>query len=262
MNLILFYLKELYFKFILFILLSITITSLIIYNIKYIFLYILSPLKAIKINNFLIEYNINIPSSTFINEVTHNTFIPIIEMNLPFFTTSYIYIKYIVILILYLILPLFLYFIYISTSSVLKNKEYFYLTFNSIYYLLFIFFNFMINHYIIIPFFIQFIYSHYKEFELYEFDIEFQILTYLDFYFFLLFFNLFFFIIINKKKNFTNKHNVVIIYIIPLLFLPTDLSIQLIYILWISLFNIISNINTNYIILIKKYKQTGCLEKK
>ena len=93
-----------------------------------------------------------------------NTFIPIIEINLPFLTTSYIYIKYILLMAIYLYIPIILYFIYISISNILKKNEIFNIKFILFQIILFMILNFIITHYMIIPLFINFIYSHYNEF--------------------------------------------------------------------------------------------------
>jgi len=261
MNILLFYIKELYYKIIIFIVIITTISWLIIYKIKYIFLYILSPLKTIKISNYLMEYDIGETACHFINENHDSQFIPIIEINLPFFTTSYIYIKYIILLICYFILPILTYFIYISTAAVLKKTEYFKILFILKYFFIFLIFNSTFSHYVIIPIFIQFLYSHYKELEIYEFDVEFQILTYLDFYFFILFFNLFIFIIIETKKVLNIPKINIVLLILPFFILPNDFMVQIIYFFILLIILITSNIIKYYYNNIKKYKEVGYLEK-
>src|SRR3989338_2730586 len=101
-------------------------------------------------------------------------FIPIIEINLPFLTTSYIYLKYIILFSIYIFIPIFLYILYISVSNILKKNEILNLKYIIIITTVYIYINYIVSHYIIVPIYITFIYSHYNEFLYYEFDIEFQ----------------------------------------------------------------------------------------
>lgn len=259
---ILFYIKELYYKIILLILLLLSIIIIIVYKSKMLFLFILSPLKKIKIYNLISEYKINEISHTIYEETLKtNTFIPIIEINLPFFTTSYIYLKYIILFAIYLMIPIFLYFLYISISPILKKKEHFKFKFICIYLITYVFINFIIIHNIIIPLFITFIYSHYNEFLYYEFDVEFQLITYLNLYFKLLFFNIFFFILINIKKYLNLNIHIVILLLIVSIFLPTDFIVQVIYLLFIIMQYAINEIIYKYQEQIRKYKQMEFQEK-
>jgi len=164
-------------------LLCIIIITITIIKSKYLLLFILSPIKKIKINTFLLQFdNINIKEQKYINNtIEQNEYIPIIEINLPFLTTSYIYFKYIIIFVLYLMIPIFLYILYISVCTILKKRENNKLLNIVIIIFFFFIYNIIITHYIIIPFFISFVYSHYYEFLFYEFDIEFQLLLYFIF---------------------------------------------------------------------------------
>jgi len=256
MTIIKYFAKELYFKIIYLILIFIFLILLIVIKAKTFLLYILEPIKEIKINNFIADYqHQKIEFENTIN--TNNTdeiFIPIIEINLPFFTTSYIFIKYILLFSIYLFAPIILYYIYVSTSSILKKKELF--SFKLLLYiiLIYLYINFVINHYIIIPIFLKFIYSHYTEFLYYEFDVEFQLITYLDFYFYSLFINFFLFVIILLKKYLKLNIPNILILITIIMILPFDGIIQILYIIIFIIYTLVSLFITNYINNIKKYK--------
>jgi hypothetical protein len=123
MTIIQYFFKELYFKIIYLIIIFIILLITIVIKAKILFLYILEPIKKIKLNNFIIEYQ-NIETNKYeYNNISNNNeiFIPILEINLPFFTTSYIFLKYIILFSLYIFIPIILYYIYISTSNVLKK---------------------------------------------------------------------------------------------------------------------------------------------
>lgn len=256
MTIIQYYFKELYFKIIYLIILFLALLIIIVLKAKILFLYILEPIKKIKLNNFIMEYQ-NIKNNTYqYNNINNNEeiFIPIIEINLPFFTTSYLFIKYIVLLSLYLFIPILLYYIYISTSSILKKNELFFFRSTLCLFIAFIYINYLINHYLIVPVYLNFIYSHYTEYLYYEFDVEFQLITYLDFYFNNLFINFFLFVIIILKKYLKLNINNILIIIVILLIIPFDGMIQIIYIIMFFTYLLISLIATNYIKNIKKYK--------
>lgn len=256
MTIIQYFLKEIYFKIIYLLLIFIMLLLLIINKAKMLFLFILAPIKQIKINNFLINYQeIEKNYTLFENiELKNETFIPIIEINLPFFTTSYIYIKYILLFSIYIFIPIIIYYIYLSTSNILKKKEI--INFKYIVYitLIFIYINYIIVHYIIMPIYLNFIYSHYNEFLYYEFDVEFQSITYLDFYFKTIYINFFLFLIIILKKYFKLNIHSILIVIILLLILPFDGMIQIMYIIIFTIYYIICTIINNYFTKIKKYK--------
>jgi Sec-independent protein secretion pathway component TatC len=223
----------------------------------------LSPIKKIKINEFYINYDIQKIDFQAINNIYQNyknTFIPIIEINLPFLTTSYIYIKYILLMAIYLYIPIILYFIYISVSNIFKKNEIFNIKFILFQIILFMILNFIITHYMIIPLFINFIYSHYNEFLYYEFDVEFQLINYLNLYFQVLFINFVLFITNIIKKYLKLNINTIIIYLLFLLILPFDGILQIIYIFIFFIFNCINLIAYNYYKRIKKYKQKEHLE--
>ena len=236
-------------------LIFIILLSVIIIKAKTFFLYILEPIKEIKLNNFITNYQNNKDNYINLNNIkdVDEIFVPIIEINLPFFTTSYIFIKYIILFSIYLFIPILLYYTYISISSILKENELF--SFKYLMYIIFIYvyINYAINHYIIIPIYLHFIYSHYTEFLYYEFDVEFQLITYLDFYFNNLFINFFLFdIIILKKYLNINIPNILVLAIIMMI-IPFDGTIQLIYIIIYITYLIISSFIINYIKTAKKY---------
>ena len=236
-------------------LIFIILLSIVIIKAKTFFLYILEPIKEIKLNNFISNYQNSKDNYINLNNIKNEDeiFVPIIEINLPFFTTSYIFIKYIILFSIYLFIPIFLYYTYISISSILKENELF--SFKYLMYIIFIYvyINHIINHYIIIPIYLHFIYSHYTEFLYYEFDVEFQLTTYLDFYFNNLFINFFLFVIIILKKYLKmNIPNILILAIIMMI-VPFDGTIQLIYIIIFIVYLMISSFIINYINIIRKY---------
>jgi hypothetical protein len=244
-------------------LLFIIICLTILNKSRIIFLFVLSPIKKIKINEFYVNYDIKkIDFQSLDNTYQNykNTFIPIIEINLPFLTTSYIYLKYILLMALYLYIPILLYFIYISISNILKKSEIFTIKFIFIKIIFLMIFNFIITHYIIVPLFINFIYSHYNEFLHYEFDVEFQLINYLNLYFQILFINFVLFITNIIKKYLEVNIYTTIIYILFLLILPFDGLLQIMYIIIFFIFNYINLFIYNYYRQIKKYKQKEHLE--
>ncbi len=161
---------------------------------------------------------------------------------------------------IYLYIPIVLYLMYISISSILKKNEIFNIKFILYQIILFMIFNFIITHYIIIPLFINFIYSHYNEFLYYEFDVEFQLINYLNLYFQVLFINFILFITNIIKKYLRLNINTIILYVLFLLILPFDGVLQIIYIIIFFIFNCVNLIAYNYYKQIKKYKQKEHLE--
>lgn len=263
MTIIQYFFKELYFKIIYLVIIFTIMLSIVVVKAKILFLYILEPIKKIKINNFIIEYQ-NTNNKNYVYENIKNNdelFIPIIEINLPFFTTSYIFLKYIILFSIYIFIPIVLYYIYISTSSILKKNEIFLFRHVLSILLIFIYINYIINHYIIVPIYLNFIYSHYTEFLYYEFDVEFQLTTYLNFYFYNLFTNFFLFVIILLKKYLKLNINNILIIAIILMLIPIDGYVQILYIIIFYIYLIIASLITNYINRIKKYKQKEYLEK-
>lgn len=263
MTIIQYFFKELYFKIIYLIIIFIALLLIIATKAKILFLYILEPIKKIKLNNFIIEYqntNKEIYNYNLINN-EEQVFIPILEINLPFFTTSYIFIKYIILFSLYIFIPIIIYYIYISTSNILKKNELFIFKYIIFIMFIFIYINYIINHYIIVPIYLNFIYSHYTEFLYYEFDVEFQLITYLNFYFNNLFTNFFLFVIILLKKYLKLNINNILIISIMIIFIPFDGAIQILYIFIFFTYLIISSIIINYLNAIKKYKQMEFQEK-
>jgi hypothetical protein len=263
MTIVQYFIKETYFKIIYLILLLISIVTITAINIKTLFLYILEPIKKTKLNNFILEYqnsNYKYLTNTLI-EKKNNIFIPIVEINIPFYTTSYIYIKYIILFSLYILIPVLIYYVFISVANILKKKEILNIQLISVCVYLFVYINYLVVHYIIIPIYISFIYSHYTEFMHYEFDVEFQLITYLDFYFNTLFINYFLFVVILLKKYLKFNINSTIILLAILLILPLDGFIQITYIILFIIYDIATTFIINYYKEIKKYKQMVYLEK-
>jgi len=264
MNIISFYSKEIYLKIIYLIILSIIIIVITILKSKYILLFILSPIKKIKTSIYILQFsNINKEIQEYTDYNTNkNEYIPIIEINIPFITTSYIYLKYITLFLIYIIIPILLYIFYISVRHILKEREN-----NNLFSLLlvisiFLIYNILITHYIIVPIFINFIYSHYYEFLSYEFDIEFQLLFYLNMYFYILYFNCFLFIINIIKKYLKINKIANYLFIICLLIFPIDIVLQIIYIFIYLNLHVISTFFLNIKKNTKKYKQMEYLETK
>jgi hypothetical protein len=256
MTIIQYFFKELYFKIIYLMLIFILLLILIIYKAKIFFLYILEPIKEIKLNNFISNYQeniINYNNSNYINN-TDEVFIPIIEINLPFFTTSYIFLKYIILFSIYLFIPIILYYIYIGIASILKKDELLFFKYILYTICIYIYINYIISHYLITPIYLNFIYSHYTEFLYYEFDVEFQLIAYLNFYFSNLFINFFLFVIILTKKYLKLNINNVLILTILMMIIPFDGIIQLVYIIIFFIYYIISSLIINYLENIKKYR--------
>jgi len=117
-----------------------TILIIIKYN-KLILLFILAPIKRIKIENINLQYQIENEFLLTYANLKNNIYIPIIEINLPFFTTSYIYIKYILFLSFYILIPIILYLIYINISFFFYIIKYFIYTlyYNTIFYFIYIY---------------------------------------------------------------------------------------------------------------------------
>lgn len=223
-NLFIFFVKEITYKiiflfFIFFIILFITVAKS-----KSIILYILNPIKKIKIYNFLINYHTYQEQellNTSVNE--QNKFIPIIEINLPFISTYYIYIKYIMLFSFYIMIPIILYYLYINILPILNNIEKYIFTYAIYYAVILIYINLILVQYIIMPLFITFIYSHYNELLFYEFDIELQLINYLNLYFYLLYFNLFVILLMIIKKYLNLNIPIYALTILLILILPFDL---------------------------------------
>ncbi len=263
MTIIQYFLRELYLKIIYLMLIFIILVILVVIKAKIFFLYILEPIKKIKLNHLILNYQNSKINSNILDYIrdSDEIFIPIVEINIPFFTTSYIFIKYIILFTMYLFIPILLYYIYISISNILKKNELLILKYILYSILIFIYVNFIITHYIVVPIYLNFIYSHYTEFLYYEFDVEFQLLTYLDFYFSNLFINFFLFVIIITKKYLNFNINNILILLLLLIIVPFDGTIQLIYIIIYIIFQILTSLIVNYIQSIKKYKQMEYLKK-
>lgn len=263
MTIIQYFLKELYLKIIYLMLIFIILVIFVFLKAKIFFLYILEPIKKIKLNHLILNYQNNKINSNTLDYIkdSNEIFIPIIEINIPFFTTSYIFIKYIILFTIYLFIPILLYYIYISISNMFKKNELLILKYILYIILIFIYFNFIITHYIIIPIYLNFIYSHYTEFLYYEFDVEFQLITYLDFYFSNLFISFFLFVIIITKKYLNFNINNILILLLLLMIVPFDGTIQLIYIIMYIIFQVFTSLIINYTKNIKKHKQMEYLEK-
>ena len=250
MNIIVYLSQEIIIKLIISIFIYLLFCILIIIKSKILFLFILSPLKKIKIDSIYFYYNTENIKEIY-TEIKSNNIIPIIEINLPFFATSYIYFKYILLFTFYLFIPLLLYIAFININTILNKSEFLLFFFYFIYLSLVVIINIITIHYIIIPIFLKFIFSHYNEFLFYEFDIEFQLISYLNLYFKLLYLNFFFFFLIIIKK-YLNLN--IYFFIFFILMLPFDFMIQIIYIFIICIFYIINNIMSNLLCEIKKYK--------
>lgn len=187
-----------------------------------------------------------------------DTFIPNVEVNLPLTIFSYGYLKFVFIFVFYFMLPAFTYYFYISVSPFLVRIEKMrllslLLSFNSL-----IIFNFLCFHFIIIPSVLMFFFQHYNEVLFFEFNVEFQILHYLDMYFRLLFVNLFiiiFFLVyfLFLKRYYmenVNFFNIVpfkiLLFFVVLFFIPADLYVAILQLLitffWYLIIHWVSNV--------------------
>lgn len=255
MNIFIFYIKEIIKKSLYLLIIIIFTIFIVMYKIKIILLFILSPIKNTIISNYIYVYNTDIKTSLYQDQLNLNfkneLFIQVIETNLPFIINSYYYYKYVTLFSLYLILPLILYIIIISFSNTFNYKEYKILLKNAIIFISVQVINLFILQHLILKLYLKYLYSHYMEFEYYEFDIEFKIIEYLNLYFFLLFLNILLFFIINKKKHF--KINTIILAIAVILLLPNEIILQGTYLLIISISIVVTKIINNYKNEIKKY---------
>jgi Sec-independent protein secretion pathway component TatC len=254
MNLFSIYIKEIYYKFIIVLIITINAIILIINKSKFIVLFILSPIKKIKLNNTKLNYNIHEDNLIHYVNNKNNAYIPIIEINLPFLTTSYVYLKYIILITFYILIPIIIYLLYISIAPILKKKEHFLVRWILLNITIFIIANIAITHNIIIPIFIQFLFTHYSEYQYYEFDVEFQLIRYLDTYFYILYGNFCFFIIYIIKKHLNINIHIITITTVALLIIPLDIIIQLNLVTLLLLIKIYIDFHYNLLNQIKKYK--------
>jgi hypothetical protein len=251
-----FFIKEFYYKLIYLINLFIFFLFYTYYFFKIILIFLLNPIQIIKFNIWLNWFsNANqIQWFRSFDEDDEYYLLPVIEINLPFFTTSFWYIKYFFFFSFYIFIPILLYYIWLNIKPLLKKNEIFFFHFHLIFFYYFWLFNLFIHHFIIIPYFLQFTFSHYHEFLYYEFDIEFQILFYLNLYFKLLFGNIcIYFIWWIKNQWFWNSSSLWI-YVILFLFLPPDFYIQILYIFFSYIINKKIQIWWKWSEYIKKYK--------
>lgn len=233
---------------------------IIINKSKYIVLFILSPIKKIKIENIKINYYLYEDQVTAYINNKNNLYIPIIEINIPFLTTSYIYIKYIIMLTFYLLIPMLIYILYISIAPILKKKELYITKWTFIETNIFIILNILITHYFIVPIFMRFLFTHYTEYQWYEFDVEFQLIYYLNTYFYILYINLCFFIICIIKKHLVINMHITTVAVLFILIFPFDLIIQLNLIIIFLIIKLQTDLTNNILKQIKKYKHTEYLE--
>ena len=154
----------------------------------------------------------------------------------------------------YMFLPILWYYLWLNIKPLLKKNEIFLFHFHIILLTYFWIFNWFFQHFIILPYFLQFTFSHYHEFLYYEFDIEFQILFYLNFYFQLLFYNWLIYFFWWIKNQWFLSWSPLWIYIMIFFCLPPDFYIQIIYLLFSYLLNKKIQIFWKWSNYIKKYK--------
>lgn len=251
-----FFIKEFYYKLIYIINLFIFFLFYTYYFFKIILLFLLNPIQTIKLNTWNHWFS-NAHQIQWLNSLNYNDqyyFLPVIEINLPFLTTSFWYIKFFFLFSFYMFLPILLYYVWLNIKPLLKKNENFFFHFHLILLNYFWLFNLLIHHFLIMPYFIQFTFSHYHEFLYYEFDIEFQILFYLNLYFKLLFNNLLIYFIWWIKHQWFWKSPSWWIYIIIFFFLPPDFYIQIIYIFFSYILDKKIQIFWNWAKYIKIYK--------
>jgi hypothetical protein len=259
-----FFIKEILYKIIYIIFIFILFYFYIIVNFKSIILFILNPIKNTKfkiiINKYFNLQNINIYENEF-NHKENNIFLPTIEINMPFFSTSYLYIYISFFISLYLFIPFLFFNIKILLNPILKKIEKKKINFFLLILIFLFIFNILINQYILINTYINYIYSHYYEFLFYEFDVDFQLLNYLNLYLLFLYLGISHiivcvYIIIHKKKN----SDIFYIFFLIIFLFPPDLNICIIYIIYYYIYKYI--IKIMFIIYIKyiyytvyKYKE-------
>jgi hypothetical protein len=250
-----FFIKEFFYKFLYILNLLIIFWIYTYLYFKIILLFLLNPIKIIKFNQlyywFWNTYNIYWYESW--NEIQDSFFLPVIEINLPFFTTSYWYVKFFFLFSIYIFMPVLFYYLFLIIKPLLKKNEIFFFCFHWLFLNLFWFFNYIIHHFLIIQWFLQFTFSHYHEFLYYEFDIEFQILFYLNLYFKLLYYNILIYIAWWIKYQWIDLSSIWI-YLILLFLMPPDLWIQIIYIIWSFFIKLQIKIYLKWSYYIKIYK--------
>ena len=256
MNIFSYYLKELIFKILYILIISITLLLIIILKTKTILFFLLSPLKETIISSHIYLY------TSEVNLLVHNSitntqfkFLPLIEITLPFVISSYYYYKYIILFSIYLITPLLLYIITITINVILYKKEYRLFLHNIKWLMYILLMNSIVTQYCIIPLYIKYTFSHLIEFQFYEFDIELKLINYLDLYINVLYTNIlivFFYIYIKKHIKVNNY----IVYILILILLPNEIMLQTTYVIVLTSCNMLNNIIIKYRNKIKKYKLT------
>lgn len=191
-------LKELIYKFICFILSYLLFCCMLFYYSNSIIFLFLSPFY----NEYLYNH-VNILYSYYDNEEAYDVYehevenyfnengsqlvLPTMEINIPFFASSYFYMKYLFFVSFYFIIPIFIYLILLGIKSILKKREFLVIFYINIIIIILMAISFLFNHYVIIPEYLCYIFSHFTEVDLYEFDVEFNIEHYLILYFKLLY---------------------------------------------------------------------------
>nr|YP_010049303.1 cytochrome c-type biogenesis protein CcmF [Pleurostomum flabellatum]QPL15605.1 cytochrome c-type biogenesis protein CcmF [Pleurostomum flabellatum] len=209
MNPVFFFFKEILSKVFFFFIYLLLLYCLLIKNIKYLWLFLLSPALQQKIFEFKqidIEKNWQFFSNT--NDNQWNNFsllIPNVEINIPLYTSPYLYLLYSGTLLMYITIPgiifLFIYLFFPIFSK--KEKINSFITITHVHLIFFV--NWIIVHKTLLPLVIKIIFNVYQEIDLFEFDVEFQVLNYVSVYLKMLYANLSLFLLygffFQKKRN-------------------------------------------------------------
>lgn len=202
----------------------------IIIFLKIILLIILQPLNIIKLNMISL-YIENISVFQLTNNIHINKYyLPIIEINIPILYNIYIYIYYIILISTYMIIPIILYYIKNIVRIFLSKKEIFFFEFIIYYIIIFTYMNIIINHLVLSPTFLYFVFQHYYDFNQFEFNIIIQIEQYINIYFTSLYIIYIIYIIHLIKIIFFNIKYDYLYLLLSIFFCPPDLIYQLIII--------------------------------
>ncbi len=160
--------------------LSILFFVFIISYFGYFIFFFLLPISVYTTNinsTFLNTYyltNMNID-----NNYLYSNYIYNLEINLPFFTSEYLYVNILIICIIMLIVP-YCYYTYIQyTKSTIFKYEYYMQLINSYYFLFSCITAYMIIYLNILPLILKWLFTHYNNLLFFEFDIQFNIQIYL-----------------------------------------------------------------------------------
>jgi hypothetical protein len=158
---------------------------LIFKYLNYLLYFFLLPILLSYGNTYIDEtykfyYNSLIQNDTY--KLKNITYLNSFEINLPFYITDFFYLKFLFIFFLFFMLPLLIYYMYAikySFSFVYENKKKYII--NNIQF--FCYFGLNILTYIfILPLILFWFFKHYTNFLLFEFDIQFNLVLFIQLY--------------------------------------------------------------------------------